>query len=114
MAVFELERGRLALDKYAAVNHLTVEVYDTEARLVVKGVYRTPLYDVFVAGHDPGMFGACARRCLDQPGDAPAVVVEEQYGMAVVGTPLVLAGVIVGAAVAGYALTTHLSYREVE
>jgi signal transduction histidine kinase/CheY-like chemotaxis protein len=31
----------------------------------------------------------------------------------VVGAPLVLAGAVVGAAVAGYALTTHLSYREV-
>src|SRR5688500_11680854 len=114
MAVFQLDRGQAALDKYAAVNHLTVQVYDADARLVVKGVHRTPLYDVFVAGHGPGMFTACARRCLDQPGPAHGVVVEEQYGMAVVGTPLVLAGAIVGAAVAGYALTTHLSYREVE
>src|SRR5688500_2061771 len=100
MAVFQLERGQAALDKYAAVNHLTVQVYDGDGAVVVKGAHPTPLYDVFVAGHGPGMFAACARRCLDQPGPAPGVIVEERYGLAVVGTPLVLAGAIVGAAVA--------------
>jgi len=27
IAIFELDRGRVALEKYAAANHLTVEVY---------------------------------------------------------------------------------------
>jgi signal transduction histidine kinase/ActR/RegA family two-component response regulator len=59
------------------------------------------------------MFATCAQTCLRESAPSPPVVVEEQYGIAVVGAPLVLAGAIVGAAVAGYALTTHLSYREV-
>ena len=113
VAVFQLDRGRAALEKYAAVNHVTVQVYGADGRLVAEAVNRTPLFDLFSAGHSPGMFSTCARQCLSQSGPSPAVVIEEQYGIAVVGTPLVLGGEIVGAAVAGYALTAHLSYREV-
>jgi signal transduction histidine kinase/ActR/RegA family two-component response regulator len=111
--VFQLDRGRAALEKYAAVNHLTVQVYGADGRLVTGPVNLTPLFDLFTEGHDPGMFATCALQCLSQSGPSPPVVVEEQYGIAVVGTPLVLDGEIVGAAVAGYALTTHLTHREV-
>jgi signal transduction histidine kinase len=113
VSVFQLERGRVALEKYAAVNHVTVQIYGADGRLVAEAVNPTQLFNLFSEGHSPGMFAACARQCLSQSGPSPPVVIEEQYGMAVVGTPLVLAGVIVGAAVAGYAITTHLSYREV-
>src|SRR5204863_5349597 len=109
----QLDRGRVALEKYAAVNHLTVQVYGADGRLVTGAVNRTPLFDLFSQGRGPGMFATCAQRCLSGSAPSPPVVVEEQYGIAVVGAPLVLAGAIVGAAVAGYALTTHLSYREV-
>jgi signal transduction histidine kinase len=111
--VFQLDRGRAALEKYAAANHLTVQVYGADGRLVAEAVNRTPLFDLFTQGHDPGLFATCARQCLSQSGPGPPVVIEEQYGIAVVGTTLVLGGQIAGAAVAGYALTTHLSYREV-
>jgi signal transduction histidine kinase/ActR/RegA family two-component response regulator len=114
VTVFQLDRGRAALEKYAILNHLTVEVYGADGRVVAGAVHRTPLFDLFARGNGPEMMAGCARRCLSQPDANPAVVMEEQYGMAVVGIPLLLAGVIVGAAVAGYALTTHLSYREVE
>ena len=113
VTVFQLDRGRVALEKYAAVNHLTVQVYGADGRLVTGAVNRTPLFDLFSQGRGPGMFATCAQRCLSGSAPSPSVVVEEQYGIAVVGAPLVLAGAIVGAAVAGYALTTHLSYREV-
>jgi signal transduction histidine kinase/ActR/RegA family two-component response regulator len=112
--IFQLARGRAALEKYGAVNHVTVQIYDADGRLVVGALNPTPLFDVFSPGHDPGMFAACVQQCLGAPGPGPPVVVEEQYGMAVVGIPLVLAGVVVGAAVAGYALTTHVTHREVE
>ena len=113
--VFQLDRGRAALEKYAIVNHLTLRVYGADGRLVMGAVHRTPLFDLFSgAEHDPGLFASCVRACLSQSGPGPPVVIEaEQYGLAVIGTPLVLAGEIVGAAVAGYALTTHLGYREV-
>jgi signal transduction histidine kinase/ActR/RegA family two-component response regulator len=113
VTVFQLDRGRAALEKYAAVNRLTVQVYGADGRLVAGAVNRTPLFDLFALGQGPGMFATCARQCLSESAPSPPVVVEEQYGIAVVGSPLVLAGAIVGAAVAGYALTTHLSYREV-
>ena len=113
VTVFQLDRGRVALEKYAAVNHLTIQVYGADGRLVTGAVNRTPLFDLFSQGRGPGMFATCAQRCLSGSAPSPPVVVEEQYGIAVVGAPLVLAGAIVGAAVAGYALTTHLSYREV-
>jgi signal transduction histidine kinase/ActR/RegA family two-component response regulator len=111
--VFQLDRGREALEKYAAANHQTVQVYGADGRLVAAAVNRTPLFDLFSRGRGPGMFATCAQTCLSESAPSPPVVVEEQHGVAVVGAPLVLAGAIVGAAIAGYGLTTHLSYREV-
>jgi signal transduction histidine kinase/CheY-like chemotaxis protein len=113
VTVFRLDRGRAALEKYAIVNHLTVQVYGADGCPVAGAVNRTPLFDLFSRGQGPGMFVRCARECLGQSDPGSPVVIEEQYGLAVIGTPLVLAGEIVGAAVAGYALTTHLTYREV-
>ena len=113
VSIFQLDRGRVALEKYAVANHLTVEVYGADGRLVAGPVNPTPLFDVFSGALRPGIFATCARQCLRQWDPTSPVVVEEQNGLAVVGTTLVLAGEIAGAAVAGYALTTHLSYREV-
>jgi len=113
VTVFELDRGRAALEKYAAANHLTVQVYGADGRIMAGAVNRTPLFDLFSRGPGPGLFERCALKCLSQSGPSPPIVIEEQYGIAVVGSALVLGGVIIGAAVAGYALTTHLTHREV-
>jgi signal transduction histidine kinase/ActR/RegA family two-component response regulator len=113
ISIFELDRGRAALEKYAAANHLTVEVYGADGRRVAGPVHRTPAFDLFSRGEGPVMFATCARQCLSQSDPGLPIVVEEHHGLAVVGTTLVLGGEIAGAAVAGYALTTHLSYREV-
>ena len=113
IAIFELDRGRAALEKYAAAHHLTVEVYGADGGRVAGPLNRTPAFDLFSREGAPGMFAACARQCLSQSDPGLPIVVEEHHGLAVVGTTLVLAGEIAGAAVAGYALTTHLSYREV-
>jgi signal transduction histidine kinase len=114
VTVFQLERGRAALEKYAAVNHLTVQVYGADGRPAAAAVNRIPLFDLFSRGHALEMFEACARRCLDQSEPGSSVVIEEQHGLAAVGTTLVLAGEIVGAAVAGYALILHPGHREIE
>jgi signal transduction histidine kinase/CheY-like chemotaxis protein len=111
--VFQLDRGRAALEKYAVVNHLTVQVYGADGRPVTEAVNPTPLFDLFARGAGPGMFAICARQCLSLSDPSSPVVIEEQHGLAVVGTTLALAGEVAGAAVAGYALTTHLSDREV-
>jgi signal transduction histidine kinase/CheY-like chemotaxis protein len=112
-AVFQLDRGRAALEKYAAANHLTVQVYSADGRLVADAVNRTPLFDLFSRGQGPALFATCALKCLSQSGPSPPIVIEEQYGIAAVGATLVLGGAVTGAAVAGYALTTHLAHREV-
>ena len=113
MSVFQLDRGRAALEKYAAANHLTVQVYGADGRPLTEAVNPTPLFDLFARGDGTGMFATCARQCLSPSDPRSPVIIEEQHGLAVVGTTLALAGETAGAAVAGYALTTHLSYREV-
>ena len=70
------------------------------------------LFELFSLGSAPRMFVRCMQACLRQSDPGAPVVIEEEYGLAVIGTPLALAGEIVGAAVAGYALKTHLTYRE--
>ena len=95
-----------ALEKYAAVTHLTVQLYDTDERLISAPVHPTALFELFTpAQHDLGIFAACIRRCLTQPELPSSVVVEDRHGLAVVGTAVTLGGETVGVAVAGYALT---------
>jgi signal transduction histidine kinase/CheY-like chemotaxis protein len=113
VSVFELERGREALEKYGAVTHLTVQVYGADGGLIAGPAYRTPLFDLFAGRLEPGIFAKCARACLDQFEPGSPVVIEEGHGLAVVGTALRLAGQIVGAAVAGYGLTMHPGPREI-
>lgn len=113
VSVFELERGREALEKYGAVTHLTVQVYGADGDLIAGPAHRTPLFDLFAGTHEPGIFAKCARACLDRSDAGSPVVVEEGHGLAVVGTALMLAGEIVGAAVAGYGLTMHPGPREI-
>ncbi|HVF58633.1 MAG TPA: hybrid sensor histidine kinase/response regulator [Thermoanaerobaculia bacterium] len=97
---------RQALETFAEVTHLTVELYgDGGKRLVWGPVHPTPLFELFAEhGWDPGTFGDCARRCLAQGGARPAVTIARDHGLAVVGAPLVLGGEVVGAVVGGYAL----------
>jgi signal transduction histidine kinase/ActR/RegA family two-component response regulator len=113
VSVFRLERGREALEKYAAFTHLTVQIHGPEGHVVARPVHGSPLFDLLAGGHDLGMFAACARQCLVRPEPGSPIVIDERHGLAVVGTPLVLAGEVVGAAVAGYALTTHPGPREI-
>ena len=113
--MFNARLWRPALEKYGAVTHLTVAVYDVNLAVVCGPVPATALHTVFSdAGYDPGIFAECARRCLGQADTRPAVVVAHAYGLAVVGASLSLDGAIVGAAVAGYALVDFSQASSIE
>src|SRR5688572_2400154 len=105
-AIFGSDAWRTALDKYAEATGLTVRLYGADAEVALDSTHVTPLVALFREhGFDPGLFGACARRCLTQTYARPIVLADEQHGLTVIGTSLVLEDVVVGAAVAGYALS---------
>jgi signal transduction histidine kinase len=113
--LFGSELWQPALAKYAAATNVTVQLYDTDLRIVFGPIHSTPLFEIFRnGGYDPGLFVECARRCIAQTTHRPAVTVSKVHGLAVVGTSLVLKGKVVGAAVAGYVLLDFSQLAEIE
>lgn len=103
--LFGSDLWKPALDKYAAATGLSVELFAADGQPVPGSTRLTPLAALFREyAVDPGLFNECARRCLSQTGERPAVIVAESHGLTVVGASLAFDGEIVGAAVAGYAL----------
>lgn len=105
-----------ALEKYGAVVQLSVALYDADAQIVCGPAPASPILSAFQEhGYDPGIFAQCARECLSQPGDHRGpVVFTPPSGLAVVGVSLLRDRQIVGAIVAGYALSTFCESIAIE
>lgn len=113
--LFDSDLWEPALEKYARATHVTVKLFDTDLRVVFGPIHPTPLFELFDrTGYDPSLFVECARQCLVQTTERPAVTVSKVHGLAVVGTSLVLGGKIVGAAVAGYVLVDFSQLSEIQ
>lgn len=114
-APFDVAVWAPALHSFGAVTGLTVALFGADEHVIGVPMPETPLFAAFERhGYDPGVFADCARRCLLQAGARPAIVTAPSYGLAVVGTSLLLEGTVVGAAVAGYALVDFPQAEAVE
>lgn len=91
-----------ALEKYAAVVNLTVQLYDSAGGLVCGSIFPTPLFELVARGGNPLEFADCAATCLAQTGHE--IIIHGEDGITVLGVSLRLDNTIVGAAVTGYAL----------
>lgn len=113
--LFDSDLWEPALEKYAKATHVTLKLFDTDLRVVFGPIHPTAMFELFDrGGYDPGLFAECARQCLVQTTDRPAVTVSKIHGLAVIGTSLVLDGKIVGAAVAGYVLVDFSQLSEIQ
>lgn len=112
-SVFQTDRARVALEKYAAVTHLTVRVYDRNEQIITAVSESNPLFELFIGRQEPAIVLECVRRCLAQA-EGSAVIVQDVHGLAIVGTPFTSEGEIVCAGVAGFMLTKYLGQREIE
>ena len=112
--LFSSDLWEAALQSFARATHLTVKLFDADLRLVFGPIHPTPLFQVLdERGYDPGIIAECARRCLIQTDKRPAVMISEVYGLAVIGTSLVLQGKVVGAAIAAYAFVDFSQASEI-
>jgi PAS domain S-box-containing protein len=113
--LFGSDLWEAALQKYAGATHLTVRLFDADERAVFGPVHPTPLFRLFdETGYDPGIFAECARRCIAQIENRPAIIVSQFHGLTVVGASFALEGRIVGAAVGGYAFADFSQVSEIQ
>jgi signal transduction histidine kinase/ActR/RegA family two-component response regulator len=111
VSLFRSDRVRVALEKYAAVTHLAVRIYDRDQQVVAALTNSNPLFELFTRGRQPRILDECVIRCFTQT-DA-LVIVDNGHGLAVIGIPFTSGGHVVCAAVAAYALTAHLDQFEI-
>src|SRR5688572_17304582 len=105
--VFQTEAGKLALEKYAAVTHLSLRVYDRDRRIIAEQRGSNPLFELFTAAREPSIVSECLERCFAQADRMTCVCVEHEHGLGVVGAPFSNEGEVVCVSIAGYGLTGH-------
>jgi signal transduction histidine kinase/CheY-like chemotaxis protein len=111
VTLFQTERPRVALEKYAAITHLAVRVYDRDERVITSATDSNPLFELLAKDRHPYLLGDCVKRCFTEP-DSVTIVVEHDYRIAVVGVPMIYEGEVFCAAIAAYALVGHLDQRQ--
>jgi signal transduction histidine kinase/CheY-like chemotaxis protein len=106
--VFQTAAGKLALEKYAAVTHLSIRVYDRNRRIIAEQRGSNRLFELFTAARQPRIVSECLERCFAQSDRLTCVCVEHEHGIAVVGAPFTNESEVVCVSIAGYALTGHI------
>jgi signal transduction histidine kinase/CheY-like chemotaxis protein len=106
--VFQTAAGKLALEKYAAVTHLSIRVYDRNRRIIAEQRGSNRLFELFTAAREPRIVSECLERCFAQSDRLTCVCVEHEHGIAVVGAPFSNESEVVCVSIAGYALTGHI------
>ncbi len=114
-SLFESQCWVPALEKFADVTGMSVALFGPQGELRQGPVGSSAFVKLFLQyGFEPGLSVECARRCLQQTGARPAIAVGGAHGLTVVGTSLMLEGRIVGAAIAGYALSGFAQVASVQ
>ena len=106
--IFQTGAGKLALEKYTAVTHLSIRLYDPNRRIMAEQRGSNRLFELFTGAQEPTIISQCLERCFTQPQRMTCVCVEHEHGLAVVGAPFTNEGQVVCVSVAGYALTGHI------
>jgi hypothetical protein len=106
--VFQTAAGKLALEKYAAVTHLSIRVYDRNRRICAEQRGSNRLFELFTTAREPQIVSECLERCFAQSDRLTCVCVEHEHGIAVVGAPFTNESEVVCVSIAGYALTGHI------
>lgn len=106
--VFQTAAGKLALEKYAGVTHLSIRVYDRSRRIIAEQRGSNRLFELFTAAQEPQIVSECLERCFAQSDRMTCVCVEHEHGIAVVGAPFTNESEVVCVSIAGYALTGHI------
>ncbi len=112
--VFQTAAGKLALEKYAAVTHLSIRVYDRNRRIIAEERGSNRLFELLTAAREPNIVSACLERCFAQSDQMTCVCVEHEHGLAVVGVPFTNESEVVCVSIAGYALTGHIDQLQLQ
>ncbi|HEV8337814.1 MAG TPA: ATP-binding protein [Candidatus Polarisedimenticolia bacterium] len=97
-----------ALEKFAAVTGLTVQLYDAGGKLAFGPIGPNPLFQL-LKGYEPGIFEECARRCLEQDVDRSPIALRTAQGLGVVGVCLKRGEKPRASIVGGYVLVDFLN-----